>query len=302
MLEIASHGEWDLTQRLQKTLHGQVKFIDTTYNGPENQNPLFCNIRKIIHFIKAIRNRKYVMVYASPKMYPYVFLSKIMCKKVIVYWIGTDVYMLKNSPNSYLVKKGDINWAHSKSLHHELLELGIETDIISILPQGINLSMGSMPKEHAVLFYIPEGKEKFYGYDWITTLINRFPNLTFHIVANGKREMFPQNNAIVHGMISFEEMEKLYNEISIVLRFPEHDSLSISIMEAMFKAKIIIYRYKQEGTILATNIDEFEERLYEQIQKNPKPVIEAREYALENFSEKVVRKQFQEIVHKYHME
>ena len=100
---------------------------------------------------------------------------------------------------------------------------------------------------------------------------------------------------------SLQEMAKLYNEISIVIRFPEHDSLSISIMEAMFKAKIIIYRYEQECTIQAKTLEEMIQRIEEQIQNPPHYNIAAREYALNHFTEETVRSQFRMIKEKYNL-
>lgn len=299
MIKIASYGGPGLTQRLQETLKDYVQLEDITYTPTTDTVKVIHYIKKALHFLKGIKGKSVVSIYAYPSMWRFIVLAKLAGKKVIVHWIGTDVYLLKQNPKKYLIKKGDVNLAHSESLQKELIEFDINTDILTILPQGIDLSMGSMPKDHAVLFYIPEGREEFYNYKWITALINHFPDLPFHIVANGKKEMFPQSNAIVHGKISLQQMEKLYNEISIVVRFPEHDSLSISIMEAMFKAKIIIYRYEQECTIRAKTLEEFISRMQEQISQPPCAVLEAREYALNHFTEEIVRKQFQLIADKY---
>lgn len=295
MIRIAVKGEKDLTVRLQTCLKERalLKNIDA-----EEETS---NVKKVFHFVKSIKDYKYVLIYAYPKMWVPYLLAKLMGKKVIFYWIGTDCYFLQKNKKSFIIKRGDINIAHSLSLQKELRAFNIATDILTVLPQNIDLSIGKMPKEHAVLFYIPEGREDFYGYTWIVELIKHFPQLAFHIVANGKTELFPYENAIVHGTISAQEMNKLYNEISIVVRFPEHDSLSISIMEAMFKAKTIIYRYEQECTIQAKTLNEFIQRLEEVISKPPQFVLSAREYALSHFTNDIVCKQFDAIVKKHEM-
>ena len=298
MLRIACLGNDGLTERLQKVVQEKCALTPITQKVFGASNLL----NKVRGFISATRHYKYVLIYAFPHMWAYFFLAKLTGKKVIIYWIGTDCFLLQNNPKRYIIKRGDINLAHSVSLKKELREYNIETILLTILPQGIDLSLAKMPPQHAVLFYIPEGREQFYGYDWIIKLIEAFPNLPFHIVANGKKELFPQKNVIVHGKVPLAEMEKIYDEISIVLRFPQHDSLSISIMEAMFKAKIIIYRYEQEETIQAKTLEAFIAAISEQIQLNPTPNLKAREYALKHFTPEIVRTQFDEIIRRYDLE
>ena len=67
-------------------------------------------------YIKEIRPYDCIILYAHRKMWKKIIIAKMLGKKVIIYWIGTDCYHLQNDPKSFLIKKGDINIAHSRSL------------------------------------------------------------------------------------------------------------------------------------------------------------------------------------------
>lgn len=95
-----------------------------------------------------------------------------------------------------------------------------------------------MPKKHAVLSYVPEGKENFYGLDKIRKIAKEFPNIKFYILAKKAKK---EKNIEYLGRIPIKKMNKLYSKISVLLRPTIHDGLSMMVLEALGKKKQVLW-------------------------------------------------------------
>lgn len=173
-------------------------------------------------------------------------VSKLLKKRTIKHWIGTDVLEQRKNYNSIVSKINniltDINLSVSSLLQEELREIGIDSHEVPIIPSIMFSGISLMPDKHAVLVYAPEGRELFYGMDYVKELAKLYPEIQFHVVANSNDNLF-MDNVIFHGMLSLPEMNDIYDKISILFRFPEHDGLSMMLLEALAKGKHVIYPY-----------------------------------------------------------
>lgn len=174
----------------------------------------------------------------------YMRLAELLRKKIIIHWIGTDVLEALSQPPRK-IHSGCTHLAGSELLREELETIGISSVVIPIVPTNIKFSPLPMPERHAVLVYIPEDREDFYGMPLLKKLAGQFPDITFHIVANsGKNDKSPYPNVSYEGMLDFTAMRVLYAKCSILFRYPQHDGLSMMVLEAMGTGRTVIYKYK----------------------------------------------------------
>lgn len=214
------------------------------------------------------------------------FISKIQKKVTINHWIGTDVlFAQKDVQRTRKMQKYiKYNFAGSQLLQGELKEIGIESEVVPIVLSDISINISKMPNEHAVLVYLPKGREEFYGYDIVKQLIHDYSDIFFYIVANDKSSLFDSSNVRMLGNVPVERMDDIYDKISILLRIPAHDGLSMMVLEALAKGKSVIYKYDFPYTYKASNYVETKEVLTRIISKGPpKPNFEASKYIAKNY-------------------
>lgn len=237
------------------------------------------------------------LVYAQPNNNIMLVLARLFKKKVVMHWIGTDVYNYVNGivpAKPYAGRIHHITGSHL--LHDELKDVGIVSDIIPIIPFRMKLDLMEMPKEHAALVYMPEGKEEFYRADLIRELAVRNPKVKFHIVANAGYEPLRLENVIFHGKLGIDEMNKLYHEISILVRLPEHDGLSMMVIEALAKGKQVLYRYRHPFVYTPEKFepDSIDAEFKRILAEEPVVNVQGHEYILEHYNENAMMDMYKE--------
>lgn len=253
-------------------------------------------VRRLYRYIRAIRDCDIVInMFVTNRSVLLARIAHFFRKPFVAYWIGTDVYNFLNK-RSFSTRFFDANWAYAYSLKEELEPSVSPVEKITLYPLDMDYTLAKMPKEHAVMMYIPEGKEEFYNYELAVQLINAFPNLQFHIVANGKSELFSQQNVTAHGFISTEEMNELFNKISIVVRAPLHDGQSLSIMEGQLKGKYVIYNMLWPYTIRAQTSEDFQNEIGRLITKPPQVQIAAHDFAVQECDKGKARAKLLELI------
>lgn len=230
------------------------------------------------------------IVFAQRNNSKNLILARLLKKKVIMHWIGTDVYQTIHSDKPEIYTGNIHHICGSKLLHDELKSINISADIIPILPLKMNMDIIKQPEKHSVLIYLPEGKEDFYGADRIRELAIRNPNIEFHIVANQGYKPLELPNVIFHGRLNSEEMNDMYKNISILLRIPKHDGLSMMVIEALAKGKQVLYKYEHPYvyTPKSLNIDDLDKTFKEIIATEPSENKKGHDYVAEYYTEKEI--------------
>lgn len=217
-------------------------------------------------------------------------LAKALGKKIIIHWIGTDVLIAgkKYLDTGKVINSDVINLAVSEELCKELRNIGVNSEYVPIVPPCIPYPPApEMPKSHAVLAYLPKGREDFYGWQQIKFLAGRFPNIPFYIVANDGLEVknIPSNIKF-KGFLPHSELEKLYSQISILLRLTEHDGLPVMMLEAQGMGRKVIH-YNNFPFVMSP-ADKSDQALLELFSKlvstPPKLDTAAKEYVDKTFS------------------
>lgn len=205
-------------------------------------------LSKIKSYIYSIKDVDYVYrIYNQSKFNWRFLIARVFGKKTISHWIGTDVLEEQRNKNKIGTRINRyvtfLNLACSPLIKRELKDMGIDALEIPIVPTIKSEMVNNTFDNHAVLTYIPKGREKFYGMHYIDELAKRFPDINFHIVANDN-DSINLKNVFFHGMLNKVEMEELYNKTTLLFRFPEHDGLSMMLLEALAKGKQVIYPYE----------------------------------------------------------
>ena len=173
-------------------------------------------------------------------------LGTLLRKKQIIHWIGTDVIKILESYKEYprKINSNCINIAGSMLLQEELKTIGIESEVVPIVPADMHFDIQVMPRKHAVVAYIPKGKEEFYGMTTLLHVAKCFSDIPFYVVANDGADIEERlDNVFFEGMLNSEQMKQLYERSSVLFRFPEHDGLSMMVLEALGMGKQVVYKY-----------------------------------------------------------
>jgi hypothetical protein len=253
---------------------------------------------RFLEFVKMIKDVDIVYgIYGGHNFNLRFGIAKIYGKKVINHWIGSDVLEAQKNRwyriNQLFI---NINLSCSNLIKDEIKELGIDSIELPIIPSGLDYNLSEMPSQHAVLVYLPEGKEDFYGIDYIDFLAKKYEAIDFFIVANSNSELLPYKNVHFMGKLNLEEMEQLYKRISILIRLPRHDGLSLMLLEALAKGKEVIYIYDFPFVNTVKNLEELVECFEKIIESPPKINIDGHNYIKNNYNDRAVYERFMNII------
>lgn len=228
-----------------------------------------------------------------------IWMAKLMKKKVVLYWIGTDVLnLLDGKIRIDNANNADLVLACSNQLVSELIELGITAHLL-YTPTDLDERIVPMPNEHAVLLNIPDSRKEFYGYETICKLIEDYPDTRFIITRSNDPSLYPFPNVEFRGMLDRDGMEKVFADTSICIRYPKHDGMALSIVEAMAKGRTVICNQPVPFTLLARTYDELSQALDRALSTPPSINFRAHDYALEEFSRNKCRNTLADYFHTY---
>ena len=233
------------------------------------------------------------LVYCLDKVgTPSIIFSKLLGKKAICHWVGTDVLLaISKKRYKYLIKSinsfVDMHLAGSETLIEELKNIGIEASLMPLIPKTINVFVKPFPKKFRVLSYIPDERADFYGEPIIDKLAKEFPKVEFLIVGGkGAKEKKPSNIKY----LGWKNMASIYPKVNVLLRVPKHDGLSLMVLEALAYGRQVIYSNKFPYCHYCKNYKEIKETL-KSIIKNPLVNYEGINYVRKNYnSDKIIQK------------
>ena len=259
-----------------------------------------CNnkIKKLLFILfKMLRVDIVYIGYGCYRIDPYLKIAKLYNKKVISHWIGTDV--LKAKKNKSVISRVqsyiNCNLACSPLIKDELLELNIPAREFAILPIGMSKDYSKLPEKHAVLAYLPEGKEEFYGIEYVKYAAQNYPSVKFYIVGNSN-DTIKISNVEFLGKITQEEMSQLYDRTTILLRLPKHDGLSLMLLEALIKGKEVLYCYDFPYTRRIENKEQLDKAIKDIISKKPYFNENGHKYILENYNIDIIKEKLYNIL------
>lgn len=170
-------------------------------------------------------------------------------KKLLMQWQGTDVLIaLEQSKNKKLNRKyidyathiTDAPW-----MKEELHSIGINCGLIFYKWIAAQNTSGKF-KELGAYSYLPEGKEKFYGWKSIYEIAKKHSDISFHVAGTTGINLKQLPNVNFLGWIDEAKMKKLQMEFPIFIRLTEHDGYSLSVLEALSCGNEVMWTMSHE--------------------------------------------------------
>lgn len=216
-------------------------------------------------------------------------LARLRGKRMVSHWIGTDA--MRYHGKITLIKRLGI-WVHrhlvdlqlvdSELIQEELKSVGIETNLLRLLPKTIIGQVTPLPDKPVVLSYWDDERFEFYGGNIVIALAKAFTDAKFVILrATGKGLVDIPQNVQFLGMV--DNMQEIYQNSTCLIRMPEHDGLSAMVLEAIANGRYVIYNQKCPFTSFAADFDSACKTL-EEIICEKEPNIAGSNYIKKNFS------------------
>lgn len=217
-------------------------------------------------------------------------IPRLLGKKVIIHWVGTDVLRVKKKPlvREIIKRVANLHLAVSPWLVDELREIGIKATVIPLIPTYLPKVDITWPSDKFVHVYLPEGKEVFYGAEDTFNLARQMPNVKFLITANSGKGMPQLPNVTYLGWV--EDMEIVWSKVRVYLRLTEHDGMPLTVIEALQRGKYVVWSYEFPSCIKAESFESTKKSLITALEHSELNK-EGIEYARHTFDPSVVIKQ-----------
>jgi glycosyltransferase involved in cell wall biosynthesis len=163
---------------------------------------------------------------------------------VFVIWAGSDVLKARAMPTQLQTIKQERFYHISDGpwLVDELAVLGITAEYEPLTAVRPGAPVRQFPDEFRVLTYLPEPRREFYGATTVYEVARRMPDVRFHVVGAGGRDLQAPENVEFHGYVS--DMERRIDDATVILRMPEHDGKSMLVLEALSRARHVVWNYE----------------------------------------------------------
>lgn len=184
---------------------------------------------------------------------------RVIGKRIVLHWIGTDVLELSHINGRILSKLINKHCTQAPWLVEELREKGIEAEWVPFL-SPLNIGCEPLPKRLTVLVYfggISGRRHEFYGSREVVLLAQTLPGVNFHIVGDLNEDTIPKlPNVHFYGRVPHEEMYKMYDRCTVLLRLTKHDGLSLMVLEALSRGRYVIWTERFPHCCAANNVYE----------------------------------------------
>lgn len=162
----------------------------------------------------------------------------------IVIWAGSDIIKARENPFELELIKQErfTNFAVAPWLVDELRSLGIQAEYVPVAGMSAGDPVEPFPRQFRVLTYLPEPRRDFYGAPLVYEVARAMPDVPFDVVGNGGRSEDAPDNVTFLGVVS--DMPRRIDNCAVLLRQPEHDGLSMLVMEAFSRARHVVWNYE----------------------------------------------------------
>jgi hypothetical protein len=249
------------------------------------------------------------------KKFPLFWLKKNPL--LIIHWIGSDVYLRTQYKQSQFFnlnkalwdrilkikesRNGVVHLTTAEWLVPELRKTGITAEYLPIstidTSQPINEKSCS-EREYDFLSYIPSNRGPFYGEEKILSIAKKLPTKKFLIIRPDilEKEDLSSNNKLKNITYlprkPFKEMNEIYLNSKCFLRCTVHDSLSLSVLEALYYKEQVFWTYDYPNVHCLSKISNLIEKLDSTV-SDWKPNIDGHNFVKKNFNLEKIKADFQ---------
>ena len=220
-------------------------------------------------------------------------------KKLIMQWMGTDVMLALERYKEGSIERKYIDYAKhlvdATWLKDELKELEVSAELVDFKYTFPGEPLVQYEK-NAVMSYVAEARQEFYGIEMILHAANRFPEIDFLLYGmKDTKFVFPKNVKLM-GWTTEAEFAEGLKSTSVFLRLPNHDGFSASVIEAMGFGCEVFWTFPGPNAVVVKNSEELIDKLSKTFQeietRDFRPNLVSREFVLEKFNKEQVIKNY----------
>lgn len=176
--------------------------------------------------------------------------------QVIVIWAGSDVIGAQANPHDLQVVKeeGFHHISDGEWLVDELAVLGLHAEYEPLTAVRPGAPPKPLPQHFRVLTYLPEPRRDFYGASLVYEIARRMPDVPFIVVGAGGRSPVAPENVTFLGYVDY--MQDLIDDSTVLLRLPRHDGKSMLVLEALARARHVVWNYDFPHVRTAKNVEQ----------------------------------------------
>ena len=170
---------------------------------------------------------------------------------IYVIWAGTDVIKAQEDPFNLELTKQErfINLSDGPWLVNELETLGVHADYLPLTAVQGGGPVKPFPRRFRVLTYLPEPRREFYGAELTYAVAREMPDVPFMVVGAGSHDRDAPPNVQFCGMVN--DMPDRIDATTVLLRQPQHDGKSMLVLEALARARHVVWNYEFPAVITA---------------------------------------------------
>lgn len=193
-------------------------------------------------------------------------VPKLLGKKVIIHWVGTDVLMATASKSLHqklIFRIVDLHLTVAEHLANELEILGIRAKVIPLVPDRLQSIAENIPWpiSKSVYVYLPKARQEIYGANDVFQLAKEMPDIEFLITAHDGSDAPHLPNLVYLNQVSDEEMELIWGKVKAYLRLTWHDGMPQTIIEALTRGRYVVWTYEFPHCIQVHSRDDAKEAL-----------------------------------------
>jgi len=190
-------------------------------------------------------------------------LALKMRKKVVLHWVGSDIYTAKtmieeNRYNPDFIRK-PVHLTDTPWYVEPLRTLGIEADYQPLLSIGEIEQVPGFPSRFSVLCYVAAHNPALYGFEEIITVARALPNILFRIAGPEPGSLSVPPNVSLLGWQ--RNMQAVMTESVVCLRYNRHDGLSFFVLEALQIGRIVLYNQPFGQSVFVNSVEQVVHKL-----------------------------------------
>lgn len=195
--------------------------------------------------------------FAGPAPHPALLaVARAFNVPIFVIWAGTDVTgaIQQRHEMSHAQRAEITHLAVAPWLVDELRQVGINAQYIPIIGMSPSLTTEIPRESFNVLTYLPEPRRDFYGRHDVYELALRLPNVRFSVIGTGSPDLAAPPNVKFLGWVP--DVTPLIENSAVLLRLPEHDGMSLVVLEALARGRHVAWKYAIPGVKQVTTTDD----------------------------------------------
>ncbi len=212
---------------------------------------------------------------------------KVMGKKVVFHWIGSDWYQVTRRPalRAFFrsVRRGvDLHVADAPWLVDGLAAAGVRAHLVPTISEKMGGGLEPLPSRFRVMAYLPDRRRAFYGWPTVRHVAERLADVEI-VAVGGAPEPGAPANVRFAGLVDGEAMGRLYGEVSALVRPTSHDGLSQMVLEALLRGRQVVWSRRFPHCRHASTPEEFAAAVAALASTCP-PNVEGSRYVAQHYS------------------